>query len=162
MIDDDFNEPHGGGMFGGRTYDEALDGSRLTHQLGQVRLLMADEQWRTLEEISEAVQAPQASVSARLRDLRKPKFGGFAVQSRRVADGGLWTYRVMCWDVTNQLPPPKRSKRTQEPMGLNDEDTLEAMRFILQCGSSGSGFIHPEQAVEEMRAQNLIFVRVKP
>lgn len=79
--------------FGGATFDPALDGERLGAQLLRVRDLMADGLWRTLGEISAELGAPQASVSARLRDLRKPRFGGFRVQRRRVGEG-LFAYRV--------------------------------------------------------------------
>jgi hypothetical protein len=37
--------------------------------------------------------APPASVSAQLRHLRKPRFGGFTVEKRYLRDG-LYTYRV--------------------------------------------------------------------
>jgi len=41
------------------------------------------------------VQAPEASVSARLRDLRKAKFGGYRVERQRVREGrGLYHYRL--------------------------------------------------------------------
>jgi hypothetical protein len=68
---------------------------RLSRQLVRVQDLVRDGQWRTLREISEAVSAPEASVSARLRDLRKPQFGGYNIE-RRSVDGvaGLYEYRV--------------------------------------------------------------------
>ena len=54
---------------------------------------MADGQWRTLKEIAAATGAPEASVSARLRDLRNERFGGYAVEREYIGDG-LWRYRV--------------------------------------------------------------------
>ena len=73
----------------------ASDHKRLHCQLEAVRGLMLDGRWRTLPEISQATGAPPASVSARLRDLRKAKFGGHAVFRRRVAGAvGLFEYRV--------------------------------------------------------------------
>lgn len=81
--------------FGGDTYDRERDGARLFVQLAKVRALMLDGQWRTLAQISSAVSAPQASVSARLRDLRKEKFGNYVVNRRRVLGGhGLHEYQV--------------------------------------------------------------------
>jgi len=62
-------------------------------QLAKVRSLMLDGQWRSLIEIAAATESPQASVSARLRDLRKAKFGGYTVE-RRVLARGLFEYRV--------------------------------------------------------------------
>ena len=57
---------------------------------------MRDGAWRTLDEISVAVGAPPASVSARLRDLRKEKFGAHLVErrSRGERGRGLYEYRV--------------------------------------------------------------------
>jgi hypothetical protein len=79
--------------FDGATYAPARDRSRLSAQLNHVRDLMLDGVARTLSEISALVDAPEASVSARLRDLRKPKFGGYNVTRAHVA-GGLYLYRV--------------------------------------------------------------------
>lgn len=82
--------------FDGSTFDSFLDGERLTKQLGTVRTLMADQQWRTLPEISRMTRYPEASISARLRDLRKDKFGSYRVERRR-AEGPrvVWMYRVL-------------------------------------------------------------------
>lgn len=80
--------------FDGDTYKRGRDKSRLTHQLQAVKAYMADAQWHTLMTISSKVGYPEASVSARLRDLRKEKFGGYLVE-RRYVERGLWEYRVM-------------------------------------------------------------------
>lgn len=79
--------------FDGETYEPARDETRLNVQLRAVRDLMADGKWRTLERIATATGHPEASVSARLRDLRKPRFGGHTVERRYVGDG-LWEYRL--------------------------------------------------------------------
>jgi len=79
--------------FDGPTYDDTRDGDRLRAQLLRVRALMRDHQWRTLAEIAAATNDPEASVSARLRDLRKPKFGGWHVERQYLHDG-LWQYRL--------------------------------------------------------------------
>ncbi len=82
--------------FGGATYEPEHDGERLGKQLAAVKHLMIDGEWRTLGEISAEVGSPQASVSARLRDLRKEKFGQFVVTRRARGDRGrgLFEYRV--------------------------------------------------------------------
>lgn len=82
--------------FDGITYSPEHDGRRLTKQLQAVQKLMSDGRWRTLPAISRIVGAPEASVSARLRDLRKPKFGGFTVERRSQGDRtrGLFEYRL--------------------------------------------------------------------
>lgn len=81
--------------FGGYTFSETLDGDRLRIQLHAVWNFMFDEHWDTLHSISVAVGAPEASVSARLRDFRKPKFGGHIVERQRIPNGnGLHIYRL--------------------------------------------------------------------
>lgn len=95
--------------FDGATYDAEIDGARLGSQLERVRDLMLDGTWRTIPEIRNAVRRPdelmsEASISARLRDLRKEKFGGYVVEHRRVRESGLWEYRV--------LPPEPNQQQT--------------------------------------------------
>ena len=79
--------------FGGKTYVPARDGNRLRRQLFAVKGVMADGKPHTLREISALVSAPEASVSARLRDLRKPQFGNHTI-SRRFIERGLFEYRM--------------------------------------------------------------------
>jgi hypothetical protein len=78
----------------GATYDHQRDGERLHKQHNRVLALMRDQAWRTLSEISDATGDPPASVSARLRDLRKPKFGAHTVERKYIGDG-LFVYRVI-------------------------------------------------------------------
>jgi hypothetical protein len=80
--------------FDGSTYDHCRDSARLGHELGRVWSVMLDGRWRRLTAIAIAAQSPEASVSARLRDLRKERFGSHTVERRYVA-AGLWEYRVL-------------------------------------------------------------------
>lgn len=85
--------------FDGRTFVPRLDGARLRGMLDQVRNVMADGRWRTVAEIRTAVGGSDASITARLRDLRKQRFGGFTVDRRRrgglaSAELGVHEYRV--------------------------------------------------------------------
>ena len=81
--------------FDGETYDRERDHARLGKQLTLVRDLMLDGRWRSLTDIRwRSGVASEASISARLRDLRKRKFGGFTVE-RRYAGDGLWEYRLI-------------------------------------------------------------------
>lgn len=80
--------------FQGETYLPDRDKARLSKQLNAVRSFMLDSQWHTLSHISEATGAPQASVSARLRDLRTPRGGSFIIQ-RRYVERGLFEYRLV-------------------------------------------------------------------
>lgn len=77
----------------GDTYDHDRDGARLASLGARVRECMADGAWRTLREIANHTGAPEASVSARLRDLRKPSFGGHTVRRKYLAHG-LWVYSL--------------------------------------------------------------------
>jgi hypothetical protein len=79
--------------FDGATYDAALDGERLCGQLLRVWSVMKDHGWHTLDELAAKCDATTQSVSARIRDLRKPRFGGMTVERRR-HEGGLWMYRL--------------------------------------------------------------------
>jgi len=83
----------------GPAYDPKHDHPRVVRQHERIRDFMLwrfrchYECWLTLVEIESALGYPQASISAQLRHLRKPKFGGYKVEKRRRA-GGLWEYRV--------------------------------------------------------------------
>ena len=84
-------------MFSGHTYDPATDEHRLTRQLGRVWVaLQLADQWLTLRELAHRAEAPEASVAARLRDLRKDQFGGYVIDRRRRGEPrrGLWEYRM--------------------------------------------------------------------
>lgn len=93
--------------FDGGTYRRPYDHVRLAGQLGRVHQAMADGEWHTLAQLAEAADAPEASVSARLRDLRKPEHGRFHVEHRRVGDParGLWEYRLAGTHETNACEP---------------------------------------------------------
>jgi hypothetical protein len=82
-------------LFDGPTYSPKLDGKRLASQLQRVRLYMIAGHWHTLDQIIENCGGTTASISARLRDLRKTRFGGYTVERRRVDDApGFWEYRI--------------------------------------------------------------------
>ena len=80
--------------FDGATYESGRDRGRLFAQLQRVKALMSDHGWHTLGELERRTGDPQASVSARIRDLRKPRFGGHVIERRYVADG-LHEYRLI-------------------------------------------------------------------
>ncbi len=80
--------------FDGPCYDQQADQARLTGQLRRVYDLMCDGAWRSLYDIAAATGDPAPSISAQLRHLRKPRFGAFRVDKRRVDKGGLWLYRL--------------------------------------------------------------------
>lgn len=92
-------------MFDGWTYDPELDHDRLSTQLRRVLAVMVDGQWHTLSELADKAQGSEAGVSARLRDLRKEKFGSWDVERERLEPGkrGRFAYRL--------IPPRKQSEQ---------------------------------------------------
>lgn len=77
--------------FDGETYERKFDSKRLSGQLSRVFRVMEDGQWRTLAEIGEITGDGKSlqSISARLRDLRKERFGKHEVKRRRRGDPHL-------------------------------------------------------------------------
>lgn len=78
----------------GSTYNRGRDLSRLNNQARDVYEYMSHGDWRTLADIAHNTGHPEASVSARLRDLRKPHLGGFIVERRYIANG-FYQYRLV-------------------------------------------------------------------
>jgi hypothetical protein len=81
-------------LFDGETYEDERDRARLSSQLNRVWQVTQDRRWHTLAELSAALGEPEASISARLRDLRKDRFGSYTVK-RRYVERGLWKYKVL-------------------------------------------------------------------
>lgn len=83
--------------FDGAAYVSEFDHSRLKGQMLKIWDLMKDGQFRTLQEIAQATNAPEASASAQLRNLRKQKFGSHTVERRRRGDrsSGLFEYKLI-------------------------------------------------------------------
>jgi len=73
--------------------------------------------WLTLDELARLTGYPPASISAQLRHLRKPRYGGFELRKRcrplrrngmgavddRLAHGPLWEYRVNRFAVAHKV-----------------------------------------------------------
>lgn len=68
------------------SYMQALDAVQIA----------ADGGWMTLREIAELTNYGEASISAQLRHLRKPHFGGYVIVKRRrgPVTSGAWEYRI--------------------------------------------------------------------
>jgi hypothetical protein len=88
-----FDLPEPAPAFDGVTFDQDRDGSRLNAQLSRVLAVLKGGCWHTLADVAARTGDPEASVSARIRDLRKPRFGGYVVE-RRYVERGLWEYRL--------------------------------------------------------------------
>ena len=73
------------------------DAPRLGPQLTALRdhLINHPDSWFTLGELETVLRYPQPCTSARLRDLRKKKYGSHEIGRRRVDGGGLWEYTLV-------------------------------------------------------------------
>ena len=65
-------------------------------RLWDVAQIAADGGWLTLREIADLTNYGEASISAQLRHLRKPHFGGYVVVKRRRGQvaNSAWEYRI--------------------------------------------------------------------
>lgn len=78
----------------GATFDAERDTIRLNQQAHDVWHEMKDGQWWTLRALASVLYYPEASISARIRDFRKARFGGHTVE-RRHTHNGIWQYRLV-------------------------------------------------------------------
>ena len=63
-------------------------------QISAVWWIMKDGAWHTLPQIARKVNCPMQSVSARLRDMRKKRYGSHIIEREYLYDG-LWRYRLI-------------------------------------------------------------------
>ena len=80
--------------FNGADYEPDRDNPRLVPQYWRIFMLMRDGRWRTLRQIADEVMAPESSVSAQLRHMRKKRFGEHTVERVHCGDG-LYQYRLV-------------------------------------------------------------------
>lgn len=76
----------------GETYNRARDGKRLNTAMERIFAAMKDGSWYPLSSLADIGRCSEACASARVRDLRKPKFGGWKVERKHMWDG-VWHYR---------------------------------------------------------------------
>ncbi len=81
--------------FDGETFERQKDGKRLNKQFNDVFEFMRDEKWHSLNAIHTITEYPESSISARIRDFRKVKFGAHTVNRRRIKDSGTWQYQLI-------------------------------------------------------------------
>lgn len=80
--------------FNGAAYSASRDDVRLAGQMLRVWDTVSGGGWFTLPQLAEVTGDPPASISAQLRHLRKPRFGGHTVLREHIANG-LYQYRVI-------------------------------------------------------------------
>ena len=81
--------------YDGKTYEPKLDQIRLSGQTKRVWQAMIKGFWWSLSSLGEYTGDPEGSISARIRDLRKTKFGSHTIERRREGDSGLFVYRLI-------------------------------------------------------------------
>lgn len=72
---------------------QSTDTPRLEKQHERIKRVVSRGDWMSLTEIASITGDPEASISAQLRHLRKPRFGSYEVQRRRRTEG-TYEYRV--------------------------------------------------------------------
>ena len=92
MVDEDM--PDFDAHFNGDDYQPERDKERLRGQILRVYTAIKDGRWRTLRQLAEITGDPEASVSAQLRHLRNPRFGGHEIVKRYIKNG-LYEYRLV-------------------------------------------------------------------
>lgn len=80
--------------FNGADYNHQRDSARLENQYHRIFSAMQDGQPRTLKQIAELTNDPESSISAQLRHMRKPRFGGHTI-NRVYISNGLFTYQLI-------------------------------------------------------------------
>ena len=63
-------------------------------QLEQIRDLMLDGKWRSLQEIADNTNFAEPSISAQLRHLRKPQHGSYTLAKRYDKAARVREYRL--------------------------------------------------------------------
>ena len=81
--------------------------------------------WLTLEELAKLTHYPPASISAQLRHLRKPEFGGYEVEKRQRLSGRIlhgedfgtvWEYRLQ--RGARRVDPPRGHETGQSSLAV--------------------------------------------
>jgi hypothetical protein len=102
--------------FRGAAYVPSLDRARLSVQIERIRSYMLGVEWRTLREIKAALEVlyasavfPEGSISAQLRNLRKPGFSYRLLRRRRAGvrgpGAGIWEYLLLQPAQTENAAP---------------------------------------------------------
>jgi hypothetical protein len=78
---------------------QPADHARLADQIGRVYAVLEDGDWWSVQAIAGVIELrfrvtdPEISISAQLRNLRKPRFGGHQIERKR--EGNLSLYRLV-------------------------------------------------------------------
>ena len=120
--------------------DDGKD-DRLKLQIVRVYEVMMSRLPYTLDEIAHRAHAPEASVSARLRDLAKPRFGAHVI-TKRQKDGLYWYCLVELGDaslVYNPVREPHSAKREARARVTAYLDHMPAQHYPISRSYSPPG-----------------------
>ena len=95
----------------GPAYVKELDKVRIDSQMRRVYDAMIEGDWHSLAELAYLTNDPESSISAQMRHLRKPRFGGWIVEKRR-RTVGTWEYRL--------LAPVEEGENLPLPLGVDN------------------------------------------
>lgn len=118
--------------FNGSDYEHEIDSPRLSQQHVRIREYMLTRDWLTLSEIASALGYPEASISAQIRHLRKPRFGSWVVEKRSRGDrkSGLFEYRLMEKGHVSEYSSKARVSRALATLRLVYSKYPETRKFI--------------------------------
>ena len=119
------NEVRGQAHFDGKFCDIPKDHLRLSRQFERVRDYMSDHQFHSVQEVAQALNIPENSASAQIRNLRKARFGARVIETQRCTDTGLFKYRMKPLPPTPKIDWGKRTIGPLEPRGPLQTDFFE-------------------------------------
>src|ERR1700722_14722676 len=126
--------------FRGATCMPSLDRTRLSLQIERLRVYMLGVEWRSLREIKSALEdiyapavVPESSISAQLRNLKKPGYSYLLLKRRRAGvhgpSSGLWEYRLLPPGPKLQLGLFGQKQVAQPPAAVRVDDHGDSFRF---------------------------------
>ena len=122
-----------GEVFDGADYDHDRDSERLGTQLERIKEAVIGKGFFTLLQISQMTGDPESSISAQLRNLRKPRFGGYKVE-RKHLDEGVYVYSVIEYSKEERQEKKKKEEEEKERLKRGFEQLLEMARFAQKHG----------------------------
>lgn len=88
----------------GKTFDPTTDTEALDKQAVRVWKTMLDGRWRSLDAIAAITRDHVPSISARIRDFRKHRFGGHEVKLRRQQGSRMYEYQLIPYEKPDAGP----------------------------------------------------------
>jgi hypothetical protein len=125
-------------LFDGVTISPQVDDNRLTILQGRVYSYLRQHDWVTLRQLSEACNGTETSVSARIRDLRKSRWGSHEIHTCHVTGDGVWRYKMVSdkelLDGRSSGPSRKKIARERIQAFLDERpDNAGAIAIINGC-----------------------------